>query len=77
MAFGRASLEFDRVIRVSGFRIVFTSTFSKVRFAHFALFLCWQFHGIHQTIAQEDYAEFLADALPLHLLHVINVKMDS
>ena len=29
------------------------------------------------TFSKEDYAEFLADALPLELLHVINVKTDS
>jgi hypothetical protein len=41
-----------------------------------ALF-CWPSHAHNPPPVQEDYAEFLADALPLHLFHVINVKMDS
>ena len=50
-------------------RIVFTSTFTKVCAARGSGSM------MDITFAQEDYAEFLADALPLHLLHVLNVKM--
>jgi hypothetical protein len=41
------------------------------------LYICRLSRAHNPPPVQEDYAEFLADALPLHLFHVINVKMDS